>query len=73
MDKEVVETLTKDRYAKFRKNIISEYHPYVDGASAKRMVDAVVNYLETKKIPKKRKISTFRKLKTYHKILNNKI
>ena len=73
LDKEVAETLTKDRFAKFRKNIINEYHPYVDGASAKRMVDAVVNYLETNKIPKKRKISTFRKLKTYYKILNNKI
>lgn len=73
LDKEVAETLTKDRFAKFRKNIINEYHPYVDGASAKRMVDAVVNYLTTNKIPKKRKISTFRKLKTYYKILNNKI
>ena len=73
LDKEVTETLSKDHYAKFRKNIIKDYHPYEDGKSARRMVEAVVNYLKTNKIPTKRKISNFRKLKTYYKILNNKI
>lgn len=65
----VQQTFEEDSYKQSRKNIIRDYHPYNDGQSALRMVEAVELYLETNSIPEKRKISTFRKLKTCYKLL----
>ena len=67
---EVLDTLDNDSHSELRKNIIQDYHPYNDGKSALRMVEAVEDYLTTHKVPKKRKISTFRKLKTHYKLLS---
>ena len=65
---------TDDNFILAHKNeIIKNYHPYNDGQSAKRMVDAVENYLKDNKVPNTRKISIFRMLKTLHKILAKKI
>ena len=66
---EVDDTFQNDNYAKLRKQIIEEYHPYNDGQSARRMVEAVEGYLRTHKIPEKRKISMFRMLKTHYKLI----
>lgn len=62
-------TLLEDVFSKNRTNIIENYHPYQDGQSAKRMVEAVVSYLKDHKVPSKRNISFFRKLKTHLKLL----
>ncbi|PSG88650.1 CDP-glycerol glycerophosphotransferase family protein [Aurantibacter aestuarii] len=62
-------TLLEDVFSKNRTNIIENYHPYQDGQSAKRMVEAVVTYLKDHKVPSKRNISFFRKLKTHLKLL----
>ncbi|MBV7268516.1 CDP-glycerol glycerophosphotransferase family protein [Winogradskyella luteola] len=72
LSKEVLDTLNNDSNAGLRKSIIKDYHPYNDGKSAQRMVEAVENYLITHQVPEKRKISTFRKLKTHYKLLNKK-
>lgn len=69
LTQEVKLTFENDAFAESRKNIIRDYHPYNDGQSAKRMVEAVETYLESHKVPEKRKISTFRKLKTHYKLL----
>ena len=52
-----------DTYSKNRKITFATYHPYNDGNSAKRMVDAVENYIKNFGVPEKRKISLFRRMK----------
>ncbi|MCA0153534.1 CDP-glycerol glycerophosphotransferase family protein [Winogradskyella vincentii] len=71
LKEEVSDTLNKDRYDQLRKSIIKDYHPYNDGKSALRMVEAVESYLKTHNVPKRRSISTFRKLKTHIKVIKN--
>ena len=73
LENEITDCIKNDIYFKLRKEIIKKYHPYRDGKSAQRMVEAVVNYLEHNNIPKNRKISTFRMLKTFYKIIVKKI
>jgi CDP-glycerol glycerophosphotransferase (TagB/SpsB family) len=55
--------LTKDPFKKERENIFKEYHPYNDGNSALRMVEAVKNYIKEFGVPEKREISWFRRYK----------
>lgn len=71
LNTEVLDTFKNDSNAQLRHNIIKDYHPYNDGKSALRMVEAVEDYLKTNKVPEKRKISTFRRLKTRYKILKS--
>ena len=60
----VIEVLNgHDAYAKNRKNTITLYHPYSDGKSAKRMIDATEKYIQEHGVPTKRKISLLRKWK----------
>ena len=70
---EVSKILKKDRHSNSRREMIKKYHPYVDGKSALRMVEAVEGYLSVNQVPERRKISTFRKIKTVYKILAKKI
>ena len=59
----VAENLLEDPFKQERLNILKEYHPYTDGNSAKRMVDAVEKYIKTNGVPEKRQISWFRRYK----------
>ena len=60
----VLEVLSgNDAYEENRKNTIALYHPYNDGKSAKRMIEATKNYIERNGVPTKRKISLLRKWK----------
>ena len=62
--KEIVNILQGiDNYAKDRAKIIELYHPYNDGKSAKRMIEATKEYINKFGIPKKRKLPLLRKLK----------
>ena len=62
----VYETLFKeDRFRDRRADVIAMYHPYNDGKSASRMVDATLAYIEKNGVPLKRKISLLRKYKIY--------
>ncbi|WP_240976665.1 CDP-glycerol glycerophosphotransferase family protein [Flavobacterium rivulicola] len=61
----VENNLSKDPFAQNRKEIFNQYHPYIDGKSAERMVEAVKKYCADFGVPEKRKISLFRKMKMY--------
>jgi len=51
-----------DEFKDKRTEIIRLYHPYSDGESASRMVDAVLEYIEKFGVSKKRKVSISRKI-----------
>ena len=54
-----------DKFQSQRENIIELYHPYNDGQSASRMIDAVENYIKEFGVPQKRKLPFLRKLKIW--------
>ena len=55
--------LDSDPFAEKRAQIIADYHPYNDGKSSLRMVEAVENYIHMNGVPEKRKLSFFRRYK----------
>ncbi|WP_140486827.1 CDP-glycerol glycerophosphotransferase family protein [Flavobacterium sp. GSA192] len=59
----VEKNFTIDTFAKDRKFIFDQYHPYSDGKSAQRMVETVENYIKKNGVPEKRKLSLLRRLK----------
>ena len=61
--KRVRENLLADLFKEQRLNILKEYHPYTDGNSAKRMVEAVEDYIKKNGVPEKRLLSWFRRYK----------
>ena len=61
----VEDNLNKDFFLEKRKKLIKNYHPYTDGKSSQRMVEAVQKYISINGVPKKRKLSILRKLKIY--------
>ncbi|HIP13433.1 MAG TPA: CDP-glycerol--glycerophosphate glycerophosphotransferase [Arcobacter sp.] len=59
-----------DVFSPNRKRTIELYHPYTDGKSAERMIEATKRYIDRYTVPFKRKVSLLRKwkmLKTYKK------
>jgi CDP-glycerol glycerophosphotransferase (TagB/SpsB family) len=56
-----------DEFKEKRAEIIKLYHPYSDGKSASRMVDAVLEYIENLGVAEKRKIPMMRKIKMIKK------
>ncbi|MFT5749549.1 MAG: CDP-ribitol ribitolphosphotransferase [Ancylomarina sp.] len=66
--------LKSDINKKDRQWIIDNYHPLSDGKSAKRMIEAVKNWLSNNPVPKKRKLSILRRWKIskkYGKLKND--
>jgi len=59
----VGKNLTEDPYAEGRNYIFEQFHPYNDGKSAERMVEAVENYINENGVPEKRKLSFLRRMK----------
>jgi len=57
----------KDAFLEKRAETIANYHPYSDGKSASRMIEATINYKEQYGVPLKRKLSLWRKFKSYKK------
>lgn len=57
----------RDAFREKRAQIIKLYHPYQDGKSAQRMVDAVLRYIEKYSVPEKRVLPLMRKLKMIKK------
>jgi len=55
--------LEADPFAEKRSQIIADYHPYSDGKSSLRMVEAVENYIHRNGVPEKRKLSFFKRCK----------
>jgi CDP-glycerol glycerophosphotransferase (TagB/SpsB family) len=68
LETEVNTTFYKeDKFKQERKKIIQLYHPYNDGKSAYRMINAVLEHIQKFGTPKKRKISILRKYKMIKK------
>ena len=59
----VAENLIDDSFKEKRAVILKDYHPYTDGKSAIRMVNAVETFIENNGVPEKRLISWFRRYK----------
>jgi len=55
--------LTEDSFASQRQTIYNEFHPYNDGKSALRMLEAVEKHIEIHGVPEKRKLRLLRRLK----------
>jgi len=56
-----------DNFKDKRKEVIKLYHPYNDGRSATRMIDAVLEYIDKYKVPDRRELSLLRKFKMIKK------
>jgi CDP-glycerol glycerophosphotransferase (TagB/SpsB family) len=63
LTKKVNINLEQDPYKDLRKEIFNEYHPYIDGKSAKRMVDATEDYIKKNGVPERREIPWLRRYK----------
>src|SRR5690606_12410605 len=61
--KKVLKNLESAPYASERTYIKMQLHPYQDGRSAQRMVDAAKDHIKTHGVPEKRKLSLWRRLK----------
>ena len=59
------DTLANDTYKDRRKEIISEYHPYNDGKSSERVLNAIEEWIKTNGIPEKRNLSFLRRMKIH--------
>ncbi|MDX1363145.1 MAG: glycosyltransferase [Arenibacter latericius] len=63
LTQKVFKNLHEDPYASERSYINMKIHPYKDGESAQRMVDAAQEYIETHGVPEKRNLSLSKRLK----------
>lgn len=59
----VLNELSKDSYREARQRTIALYHPYADGQSSRRMVDAVEDFIKRKGVPMKRRLNLYRRWK----------
>ncbi|MDP3312519.1 CDP-glycerol glycerophosphotransferase family protein [Lutibacter sp.] len=59
----IEDNLTNDVFKSQRATIVQEYHPYYDGNSTLRMVEAVSNFIAKNGVPEKRNLSFLRRLK----------
>ncbi|MDT0650156.1 CDP-glycerol glycerophosphotransferase family protein [Autumnicola edwardsiae] len=63
LTEKVVKNLAEDPFRQKREKIIENYHPYSDGKSSLRMVNAIEEYIKENGVPEKRKLSFLRRLK----------
>ena len=61
----IEDNLNNDLFLEKRRELIKKYHPYSDGKSSIRMIEAVKNHISINGVPEKRKLSILRKLKIY--------
>jgi CDP-glycerol glycerophosphotransferase (TagB/SpsB family) len=59
--------MTSNEYAEKRRWIIDNYDPYLDGKVAKRMLEAVEDYIVRNGVPKERKLNLWRKYQSIKK------
>jgi CDP-ribitol ribitolphosphotransferase / teichoic acid ribitol-phosphate polymerase len=53
--------LTHDTFQEKRLHTIAQYHPYTDGKSSARMIDAVQHYIQQHGVPETRKVNIWRR------------
>ncbi len=61
----VKNTINFDPFANSRTYICEQFHPYTDGKSSERMVDAAKLYIKTHGVPQKRRLSFLRRMKIH--------
>jgi len=61
----VKNNLEEDAFSNSRAYIYKQFHPYDDGNSAQRMVEATRSYIELNGVPSKRKLSFLRRSKIH--------
>lgn len=59
----VKENLEQDPFHAERQKIIEQYHPYSDGKSADRMIEAIEMYIEEHGVPERRRLPILRRRK----------
>lgn len=63
LSEKVAANLEQDSFKEERRKIIQNYHPYNDGRSAERMVEAVEQYIEKHGVPERRRLPILRRRK----------
>lgn len=63
LSEKVARNLEEDSYEEQRRDIINNYHPYHDGQSSLRMVNAIEEYIQEHGVPEQRKLSFLRRRK----------
>jgi len=63
LSERVARNFEQDPLAEKRAEIIASYHPYQDGKSSERMVEAIEEHIQRHGVPEVRKLSLFRKYK----------
>lgn len=63
LSEKVANNLEKDAFREQRLKVIENYHPYDDGKSALRMVEAVEEYISRNGVPERRKLPFLRRRK----------
>ena len=63
LSEKVAANLERDEYKDQRLKVIENYHPYNDGNSALRMVEAIEDYIEENGVPERRKLPFLRRRK----------
>jgi CDP-ribitol ribitolphosphotransferase / teichoic acid ribitol-phosphate polymerase len=58
-----IKELKEDNFKDVRQSTIDQYHPYTDGNSSVRMIDAVTDYINRNGVPEQRKINLYRRYK----------
>lgn len=61
LHKAFIREMKEDPFKNARVTTISEYHPYTDGKSSQRMIQAVEDYIRRNGVPEKRKINFYRR------------
>ena len=67
----IATTFAEDTYRAQREFIINNYHPYTDGQSSERMVTAIEQFIQKNGVPKKRKLSPYRKYRIHKRWKNH--
>jgi len=65
LTEKVIDNLKNDPFSEQRNQINQQFHPYKDGQSAQRMLQAVEQYIKEKGVPERRKLPIARKLKIH--------
>lgn len=59
----LMKELKEDNFRANRVNTINAYHPYTDGKSSARMINAVESYIQQHGVPERRKLNLYRRFK----------
>ncbi|NJD11650.1 MAG: CDP-glycerol--glycerophosphate glycerophosphotransferase [Gemmatimonadetes bacterium] len=61
------EELREDRFRERRREIVAQYHPYADGQSSARMIEAVEDYIRRNGVPEERRLNLYRRYRLHQK------